>query len=203
MILNKIVAKKEPSSITVYWSDRKDKDRKEKIPFSKIKQLKVKDSIEKGECMGYAITMLFQDKQGFLIEDAPTFTGNCDLYINVELLPPSLIYYQKEENKMRLKEDVDIQVEEEKPAITLYGTNRSQHSPRDEKYTISYTTLKEMEVGEEITWGTENDEYEVKVIFTDKYGTLVRITQYNNNSSIEKEPYVELKYFKMDRLINK
>ena len=27
MILNKIVAKKEPSSITKYWSDKKDKDK--------------------------------------------------------------------------------------------------------------------------------------------------------------------------------
>lgn len=195
MIFHKIIAKKEPSSITVYWSDKKDKDKKEKIPFSKIKQLKVNESIEKGECMGYAITMLFQDKQGLLIEDAPKFFGDCDPLINVELVPPSLIYYQKEENKMRLKEDVNIQVEEEKPAIELYGTNRSQHSPMNEEYKISYSTLKEMEVGEEITWGTENDGYEVKVIFSDKDGALVRITQYNNNPYMEEEPYVELKYF--------
>ena len=199
MIFYKIIAKKEPSSITKYWSDKKDKDKKEKIPFFKIKQLKVNDSIEKEGCIGYAITMLFQDKQGLLIEDAPTFIGNCDIYINVELLPPSLIYYQKKENKMRLKEDIGIQTPKEASAITLWGTNISQHSPMNEKYEIDYTTLKEMEVGEEITWGTENDEYEVKVIFTDKDGVLVRITQYNNNSSIEKEPYVELKYFQYDK----
>ena len=198
MILNKIVAKKEPSSITKYWSDKKDKDKKEKISFSKIKQLKVNDSIEKGECMGYAITMLFQDKQGLLIEDAPIL-GDCDLPIDVILVPPSLIYYQKKENKMRLKEDIGIQTPKEASAITLWGTNISQHSPMNEKYEIDYTTLKEMEVGEEITWGTENDEYEVKVIFTDKDGALVRITQYNNNLSIEKEPYVELKYFQYDK----
>lgn len=96
---------------------------------------------------------------------------------------------------MRLKEDVDIQIEEEKSAITLYGTNRSQHSPMEEEYKISFTTLKEMETGDEITWGTENDGYEVKVIFSDNDGALVRIIQYNNNPYMEEEPYVELKYF--------
>lgn len=193
MIFHEIIAKKEPSSITVYWSDKKRRRKKEKIPFSKIKQLKANESIGKKGCVGYKKTMLFQDRQGLLIRDAPNL-GDCDPMINFILVPPSLIYYQKEENKIKLKEEVDIQIEEEASAITLWGTNISQHSPMNEKYEIDYTTLKEMEVGEEITWGTENDGYEVKVIFTDKDGALVRITQYGN-LDMGKEPYVKLKYF--------
>lgn len=194
MIFHKIIAKKETLSITVHLTDKNDDYKKRRISFSKIKKLKTNDFIEKKECVGYRITMLFQDKQGLLIEYASIRFGRPDSGKLIELLPPSLIYYQKKENKTILKEDVDIQVEEEKPAITLYGTNRSQHSPRDEKYTISYTTLKEMEVGEEITWSTENDGYEVKVIFSDKDGALVRITQYDN-LDMGKEQYVKLKYF--------
>lgn len=194
MIFHKIIAKKETLSITVHLTDKNDDYKKRRISFSKIKKLKTNDFIEKKECLGCRITMLFQDKQGLLIEDAPILFGHFDSGKLIKLVPPSLIYYQKKENKTILKEDVDIQVEEEKPAITLYGTNRSQHSPRDEKYTISYTTLKEMEVGEEITWSTENDGYEVKVIFSDKDGALVRITQYDN-LDMGKEQYVKLKYF--------
>ena len=42
------------------------------------------------------------------------------------------------------KQEVNVVVEREKPAIRLYGSNRSQHRPMDEEYDISYSELKEM-----------------------------------------------------------
>ena len=194
MISYEIIIKKKFDTTSLYWNDRKGKGKKEEISFLKIKELGVNEFIEKGQCFGERITMCFKDAQGFLVERYAKSFDDCDQIILFKLPLPSLIYYQGED-KMRLKEDVDIQIEEEKPAIELYGTNRSQHSPMEEEYSISYTTLKEMEIGEEITWGTENDGYEVKVIFTDEYGALVRITHYNNNPYMEEEPCVELKYF--------
>lgn len=195
MIFHRIIAKKETLSITVHLTDKNEDYKKRRISFSKIKKLKTNDFIEKKECLGCRITMLFQDKQGLLIEYATILFGRFDSGKLIKLAPPSLIYYQKKENKMKLKENIDIQTPKEASAITLWGTNMSQHSPMNEKYKIDYTTLKEMEVGEEITWSTENDGYEVKVIFSDKDGALVRITQYDN-LDMGKEPHVKLKYFK-------
>ena len=34
--------------------------------------------------------------------------------------------------------EVNMTVEQEHPAIKLYGSNRSQHRPMDEEYDISY-----------------------------------------------------------------
>lgn len=94
------------------------------------------------------------------------------------------------------KEQVKMTVEKEKPAIRLYGSNRSQHRPMDEEYDISYSELKEMEIGDTIDWGTENDEYEVIVMFKDDDGVMVRITSWNTNPWMdEDEPEVEVKYF--------
>lgn len=93
------------------------------------------------------------------------------------------------------KKQVKFVVEKETPAIKLYGTNRSQHRPMDEEYHISYSDLKEMEVGDSIDWGTENDDYEVVVMFKDDDGVMVRITSWNTNPWMEEEPEVEVKYF--------
>ena len=91
---------------------------------------------------------------------------------------------------------VNMTVEREKPAIRLYGSNRSQHRPMDEEYDISYSELKEMEIGDSIDWGTENDDYEVVVMFKDDDGVMVRITSWNTNPWLdEEEPEVEVKYF--------
>lgn len=91
---------------------------------------------------------------------------------------------------------VNMTVEREKPAIRLYGSNRSQHRPMDEEYDISYSELKEMEIGDSIDWGTENDDYEVIVMFKDDDGIMVRITSWNTNPWVEEdEPEVEVKYF--------
>lgn len=91
---------------------------------------------------------------------------------------------------------VNFVVEKEQPAIKLYGSNRSQHRPMDEEYDISYSDLKEMEIGDSIDWGTENDDYEVIVIFKDDDGIMVRITSWNTNPWMsEDEPEVEVKYF--------
>ena len=65
----------------------------------------------------------------------------------------------------------------------------------DEEYDISYSELKEMEVGDSIDWGTENDDYEVIVMFKDDDGVMVRITRWNSNPWMEEEPEVEVKYF--------
>ena len=93
------------------------------------------------------------------------------------------------------KKQVKFVVEKETPAIKLYGTNRSQHRPMDEEYHISYSDLKEMEVGDSIDWGTENDEYELIVMFKDDDGIKVRITSWNTNPWMdEDEPEVEVKY---------
>lgn len=92
--------------------------------------------------------------------------------------------------------EVNMTVEQEKPAITLHGTNRSQHRPMSQRYEISYSDLKEMEVNDSIDWGTENDDYEVIVIFKDDDGVMVRITSWNTNPWMdEDEPEVEVKYF--------
>ena len=93
------------------------------------------------------------------------------------------------------KKQVKFVVEKETPAIKLYGTNRSQHRPMDEEYHISYSDLKEMEVGDSIDWGTQNDDYEVVAIFKDDDGMMVRITAWNTNPWMEEEPEVEVKYF--------
>lgn len=93
------------------------------------------------------------------------------------------------------KKQVKFVVEKETPAIKLYGSNRSQHRPMDEEYHISYSDLKEMEVGDSIDWGTENDDYEVVVMFKDDDGVMVRITSWNTNPWMEEEPEVEVKYF--------
>ena len=94
------------------------------------------------------------------------------------------------------KQEVNVVVEREKPAIRLYGSNRSQHRPMDEEYDISYSELKEMEIGDTIDWGTENDDYEVIVMFKDDDGIMVRITSWNTNPWMEEdEPEVEVKYF--------
>ena len=90
---------------------------------------------------------------------------------------------------------VNMTVEREKPAIRLYGSNRSQHRPMNEEYDISYSELKEMEIGDSIDWGTENDDYEVVVMFKDDDGIMVRITAWNTNPWMEEEPEVEVKYF--------
>ena len=91
---------------------------------------------------------------------------------------------------------VNMTVEREKPAIRLYGSNRSQHRPMNEEYDISYSELKEMEIGDSIDWGTENDDYEVIVMFKDDDGVMVRITSWNTNPWMsEDEPEVEVKYF--------
>ena len=92
-------------------------------------------------------------------------------------------------------EQVNMTVEREKPPIRLYGSNRSQHRPMDEEYDISYSELKEMEIGDSIDWGTENDDYEVIVMFKDDDGIMVRITAWNTNPWMEEEPEVEVKYF--------
>ena len=87
-------------------------------------------------------------------------------------------------------------VEKEKLAVRLYGTNRAQHRPMEEEYDISYSELKEMEVNDTIDWGTENDEYEIIVMFKDDDGIMVRITSWNTNPWMdEDEPEVEVKYF--------
>ena len=93
------------------------------------------------------------------------------------------------------KKQVKFVVEKETPAIKLYGTNRSQHRPMDEEYHISYSDLKEMEVGDSIDWGTQNDDYEVVAMFKDDDGIMVRITAWNTNPCMEEEPEVEVKYF--------
>lgn len=90
---------------------------------------------------------------------------------------------------------VNFTVKKETPAIKLYGSNRSQHRPMDEEYDISYSELKEMEIGDTIDWGTENDDYEVVVMFKDDDGIMVRITRWNSNPWMEEEPEVEVKYF--------
>ena len=90
---------------------------------------------------------------------------------------------------------VNFSVEQEQPAIRLYGSNRSQHRPMDEEYDISYSDLKEMEIGDSIDWGTENDDYEVVTMFKDDDGIMVRITRWNSNPWMEEEPEVEVKYF--------
>ena len=91
---------------------------------------------------------------------------------------------------------VNMTVEREKPAIRLYGSNRSQHRPMDEEYDISYSELKEMEIGDSIDWGTENDDYEVIVMFKDDDGIMVRITSWNTNPWMDEDaPEVEVKYF--------
>ena len=91
---------------------------------------------------------------------------------------------------------VNMTVEKEKPAIRLYGSNRSQHRPMSEEYDISYSELKEMEVNDSIDWGTENDDYEVIVMFKDDNGVMVRITSWNTNPWMsEEDPEVEVKYF--------
>lgn len=91
---------------------------------------------------------------------------------------------------------VNMTVEKEQPAIRLYGSNRSQHRPMDEEYDISYSELKEMEIGDTIDWGTENDDYEVIIMFKDDDGVMVRITSWNTNPWLDKnEPEVEVKYF--------
>ena len=91
---------------------------------------------------------------------------------------------------------VNLTVEQEQPAIKLYGSNRSQHRPMSEEYDISYSELKEMEVNDSIDWGTENDDYEVIVMFKDDDGVMVRITSWNTNPWMdEDEPEVEVKYF--------
>lgn len=90
---------------------------------------------------------------------------------------------------------VNMTVEREKPAIRLYGSNRSQHRPMSEEYDISYSELKEMKVNDSIDWGTENDDYEVIVMFKDDDGIMVRITRWNSNPWMEEEPEVEVKYF--------
>ena len=91
--------------------------------------------------------------------------------------------------------EVNFTVERETPAIKLYGSNRSQHRPMSEEYDISYSDLKEMEVNDSIDWGTENDDYEVIVMFKDDDGIMVRITSWNTNPWMEEEPEVEVKYF--------
>ena len=92
--------------------------------------------------------------------------------------------------------EVNMTVEQEHPAIKLYGTNRSQHRPMSEEYDISYSELKEMEVNDSIDWGPENDDYEVVVMFKDDDGVMVRITSWNTNPWMdEEEPEVEVKYF--------
>lgn len=48
------------------------------------------------------------------------------------------------------KKEVNVVVEKEKPAIRLYGSNRSQHRPMSEEYDISYSELKEMEINDSI-----------------------------------------------------
>lgn len=94
------------------------------------------------------------------------------------------------------KKQVKFVVEKEQPAIKLYGSNRSQHRPMNEEYDISYSDLKEMEVGDSIDWGTENDDYEVIVMFKDDDGVMVRVTSWNTNPWMsEDEPEVEVKYF--------
>ena len=93
------------------------------------------------------------------------------------------------------KKQVKFVVEKETPAIKLYGTNRSQHRPMDEEYHISYSDLKDMEVGDSIDWGTQNDDYEVVAMFKDDDGIMVRITAWNTNPWMEEEPEVEVKYF--------
>ena len=91
---------------------------------------------------------------------------------------------------------VNFTVEQEQPAIKLYGSNRSQHRPMNEEYDISYSELKEMEVNDSIDWGTENDDYEVIIMFKDDDGVMVRITSWNTNPWMsEDEPEVEVKYF--------
>ena len=91
---------------------------------------------------------------------------------------------------------VNFTVEQEQPAIRLYGSNRSQHRPMSEEYDISYSDLKEMEVNDSIDWGTENDDHEVIVMFKDDDGVMVRITSWNTNPWMsEEEPEVEVKYF--------
>lgn len=92
--------------------------------------------------------------------------------------------------------EVNMTVEKEQPAIKLYGSNRSQRRPMSEEYDISYSELKEMEVNDSIDWGTENDDYEVIVMFKDDDGVMVRITSWNTNPWLdENEPEVEVKYF--------
>lgn len=92
--------------------------------------------------------------------------------------------------------EVNMTIEKEQPAIRLYGSNRSQHKPMSEEYDISYSELKEMEVNDSIDWGTENDDYEVIVMFKDDDGVMVRITSWNTNPWLdENEPEVEVKYF--------
>lgn len=90
---------------------------------------------------------------------------------------------------------VNFTVEQEQPAIRLYGSNRSQHRPMDEEYDISYSELKEMEIGDSIDWGPENDDYEVVVMFKDDDGIMVRVTRWNSDPWMEEEPEVEVKYF--------
>lgn len=87
-------------------------------------------------------------------------------------------------------------IEKEKPAIRLYGSNRTQHSPTREEYDISYSQLKSMEVNDTIEWGTENDNYEITAIFKDDDGVMVRITSWNTTPwKVESEHKEEVKYF--------
>ena len=72
------------------------------------------------------------------------------------------------------EQKIKLDIRQEEPAMTLYGSNRSQHSPMEEEYEISYSTIQNMEIGEDITWSTENDDYTITCLYADEYGSLIR-----------------------------
>lgn len=92
--------------------------------------------------------------------------------------------------------NINCLIEREKPAIRLYGIDRTQHRPRRKVYDISYSQLKSMEVNDIIEWGTENDNYKITAIFKDDDGLMVKINSWNTYSwKIESEHKEEIKYF--------
>lgn len=79
------------------------------------------------------------------------------------------------------EQKIKLDIRREEPAMTLYGSNRSQHSPMEEEYEISYSTIQNMEIGEDITWSTENDDYTITCLYTDEYGSLIRTIHEDTN----------------------
>ncbi len=89
-----------------------------------------------------------------------------------------------------------VEVKKEKAAFTMYGTNRSQHSPMSEEREVSYSELKEMKTGDQFGWGTENDAWEVTCIYADEQGSLIRIHTYDQNPHRnEDDEFTQLQYY--------
>ncbi len=91
---------------------------------------------------------------------------------------------------------IKVSTRKEEPAITLYGSNRSQHAPMEEEYEISYSTIQSMDLGDDIEWSTENDDYLITCLYADKYGSLIRTIHEDANPYRNKDySHTKIEYY--------